>query len=397
MRACARLGRSALLGAALTLAGCGSQGRDHYAGSSGPAPEAPLPPLTGAAGASAGGAPTAPAVLFDGEWVQAEHTAPVVGGTLLVTRDGRTIVAADPDRDAVFLVDVATHALGTVSLEKLDEPGRVAEGPAGTVYVALRRAGALLAIDVATAAVTQRVPVCGSPRGIAYDANNALVHVACRTGQLVSLDAHDLSPKRALALATDLRDVIVREHDLVVTRFVDSEVLVVGDDGGILRRARPTPPDCGDATAAFRALDLHDGRIVLAHQGSSDRLLSGSAAGYYHVGCGGALVRRLLSLVDVDTPAHGAAGTPASDPAGPNAGSAMTFDTQLVPAAGPLDFAFTPKGSRVAAIALDDSLVTAFSSGSENPSANLWVATWDGNTFPDLAALERAEKTTESL
>jgi len=167
----------------------------------------------------------------------------------------------------------------------------------------------------------------------------------------------------------------------------------VAKDGSVSRRARPIPAECGESTAAFRALDLQDGRIVLAHQASSDRLLVGPALGYYHSGCGGALVRRQFSLVDPDKPTTVPTDvvTPVlSDPAGSTSPSSMSFDTRSVPAAGPLDLAFTPKGSRVAAIALDDSLVPTL----DGPAPNLWVAAWDGGAFPDLSALAQAGKAT---
>src|SRR5690242_17970584 len=49
--------------------------------------------------------PAGPAVSAD------PPPPPIQGGTLLVARDGVTAVAADPDRDAVYLVDLAAVAL----------------------------------------------------------------------------------------------------------------------------------------------------------------------------------------------------------------------------------------------------------------------------------------------
>ena len=234
-------------------------------------------------GEAVGGKPSLPPsfMLFDGKTVHAQSAAPVVGGTLLVTRDGQTIVAADPERDSVFLVKSASHALTTVTLSAGDEPGRVAEGPDGTVFVALRRGGALVAIDLASGTVARRAPVCASPRGVAYDANSASVYVACRSGLLLTLDANDFTVKRSLHIDTDLRDVIVRAKDLVLTRYLSSEVVVVGDDGTISNRATPAPePGCGDATVAFRALTMPNGQIALAHQVSSDDIVQEQPGGY---------------------------------------------------------------------------------------------------------------------
>lgn len=342
---------------------------------------------------SVGGDPViASRPLFEGAVVRAEHAAPVVGGTLLVTRDGDTIAVADPDRDALFLVDARSHTVRTVLLERGDEPGRVAEGPAGTLYVALRRAGALLAVDVARGTVGARVPVCAAPRGLAYDPKAAVVHVACRSGQLVTLGSADLARKRTVQLDTDLRDVIVREQGLLVTRFLSSELLLVAEDGQVQKRATPSPqPGCGEATVAFRALSLSNGMVAVGHQASSNDVISGGSAGY-GFSCGGSLVSRILSLVDVDTPDPGSAqpagaplppGSPAVRPA-----STMTISSGPLPAAGPLDIAFDGPSQRFAAIALDDSLVADSpfkqSESGPNPAATLWVSTWDGTHLPSF-------------
>jgi len=355
-----------------------------------PAPSLPPPQVT-----IDPGLPLEQAPLFDGKTDQAEHSAPVVGGTLLVTRDGRTIVAADPDRDAVFLVNEASRAVGKVSLSRGDEPGRVAEGPDGTLFVALRRGGALVAIDVASAAVAQRQAVCASPRGVAYDAKSASIYVACRSGQLLTLDAQTLSRKRTLQLDTDLRDVIVREHDLVVTRFLSAEVMVIAEDGSVSRRAKPQS-QCGDATVAYRALALPGGRVALAHQLSSNDAVGEGPGGYgSSSACGVGLVSRLLSTVDTETPSGdkpaaglGQAGASAGglDPAGDVVHSSMTFVSSFLPGAGPLDVAFDAQGTRMAAIALDDRLTIAVDPSvvlgpavGLDPAATLWVGPWGAN------------------
>ena len=74
---------------------------------------------------------------------QADAPPPISGGTLLVTADGDHVVAADPDRDRIYVVSLATHSLlETLALRAHDEPGRVAEDDAHRVHVALRRGGA---------------------------------------------------------------------------------------------------------------------------------------------------------------------------------------------------------------------------------------------------------------
>jgi hypothetical protein len=329
--------------------------------------------------------------LFDGKTVQAEHTAPVIGGTLLVTHDGSTIVAADPDRDAIFLVDQSSRAVTALSLSRGDEPGRIAEGPDGTLFVALRRAGVLIEIDVRSATVTQRAAVCASPRGVAYDAKSTSVYVACRSGQLLTLDARTLSLERTLQLDTDLRDVIVRDHDLVVTRFLSADVLVIADDGSVSRRAKPQSA-CGDATVLYRTLALPGGQLALAHQVSSNDAV-GEGPGGYGSGstCGVGLVSRLLSTVDTETPSSVVltGGPPAEgpDPEGAVVHSSMTFHSSFLPGAGPLDIAFDAQGTRMAAIAMDGQLAAvsamngllAAEPGATDPAASLWLSAWNMN------------------
>ena len=334
--------------------------------------------------------------LLDGKADHASSAAPVVGGTLLVTQDGQTIVVSDPERDSVFLVNAASRTVTPVVLQPGDEPGRIAEGPSGTLFVALRRGGALVAIDSASGTITQRAAVCGSPRGVAYDAKSSSVYVACRSGLLQTLAAADLSLKRSLQLDTDLRDVIVREHGLVLTRFLSAELLVVDDDGGVSKRAAPAPePGCGDATVAFRAFATPGGQIALAHQVSSNDVVQESSGGY-GFSCGGALVSRFISMVDVDTPSAAATVTlPNTGQAVTQPASTMTFRSMPLPATGPLDIAFNPQGTMVAAIALNESLVNVTGASGvpvsknaqvnfDHPDANLWLQPWDGVSQPNF-------------
>jgi hypothetical protein len=391
-----------VVSASLALAACGAQDHSQPVPIS-PPPEVDSPPAFGTAGAPGTSPPTSP--LLNGAAVHADHVAPVLGGTLSVTRDGATIVAADPDRDTVFLVDSTSRQVRPVALQHGDEPGRIVEGVAGKIYVALRRAGALATIDVASGTVLARTPVCASPRGLAYDEAHAQFVVACRSGLLVTLDAADLSRKRALQLDSDLRDVIVRPSDLVITRFLSSEVMVVADDGTVSRRATPDPePGCGSATVAFRALALSSGEILVGHQGSSDEVVQPGSGGY-GFSCGGGLVNRFITLVDVDTPSVpssieiGAAGASSFDE-GP---LPMTFSSSVLPGAGPLDIAIDAKTSRFAAIALDDSMLA--SPGSNGPkagpapdlprsTANLWVSPWSGVGAPNFTTLTNGDFTT---
>jgi mono/diheme cytochrome c family protein len=229
--------------------------------------------------------------------------APVSGGNLLVTHDGNFVVAADPDRDRVYTVDTRTHALvSEVALIAHDEPGRLIEDAGGRIHVALRRGGALVTLVSANGPVLSRRPVCSEPRGLAYQADGDLVHVACASGELVSLPAAGGVEARRLHLERDLRDVVVVGDQLMVTRFRTAEVLTIDAAGTIVQRDRSPDvqrtffsPDTGIASVvpsqsavAWRAVPLPDGSgIVVAHQRARQAPLSTEQGGYGGDPCGG--------------------------------------------------------------------------------------------------------------
>src|SRR5262245_60477598 len=62
------------------------------------------------------------------------------GGTLAVNADGTVAVAADPDRDLIYVVDLTQMSItATIPLVPHDEPGRVVIDESGRAHVALRR------------------------------------------------------------------------------------------------------------------------------------------------------------------------------------------------------------------------------------------------------------------
>lgn len=166
---------------------------------------------------------------------------PIAGGTLLVTRDGRHAVAADPDRDRVVIVDLASRAVRSVALEAGLDPGRAVETSDGRVLVALRRGGGLVELDPERAELVARHAVCASPRGLAVDASGDRVHVACADGTLATLDGAR-SVERTVQLAPDLRDVVVLPSgDLLVSRYRSAELLAVSRDGVVAPEASRLP------------------------------------------------------------------------------------------------------------------------------------------------------------
>lgn len=230
---------------------------------------------------------------------------PISGGTMLATRDGAHLVIADPDRDRVLSVALADdRVVATVTLTPGDEPGRLIEDGAGRVHVALRRGGALLTLDSAGGAhLVARRAACAEPRGLAWDAQRDVVHVACAGGELVTFPAAGGAPTRRLQLDRDLRDVVVQGDRLLVTRFRTAELLTLDASGAVIDRVTPPPverfgvtdapgalPEIPSfpavAAVAWRTIGLADGRVLMTHQRQLQGTLGTTPDGY-RGGCGG--------------------------------------------------------------------------------------------------------------
>ncbi|HVH42930.1 MAG TPA: c-type cytochrome [Labilithrix sp.] len=215
---------------------------------------------------------------------------PLSGGTLLVSRDHKRAVAADPDRDQVFIVDLgAAKVEHAVTLEPEDEPGRVVEDAEGRFHVALRRGGSVATITIKEgAAKLERRTVCPAPRGIALDPKGALL-VACEGGELVSLPAGE-GPARLIArYERDLRDIIVTKNRVFVSTFRSARVLELSHEGALITSSRiPSPGDsmaAAEPMIAFRmiaaAAEDDDSDPVIVHEASRSGALSTGTGGYY--------------------------------------------------------------------------------------------------------------------
>ena len=216
---------------------------------------------------------------------------PISGGTLVVGRDGVTAVAADSDRDSIYLVDLtAKRLVATLALQAGDEPGRVTEGASQQFYVALRGGGAIVHVDASNRALRERIPVCSAPRGVAADVVNGVVHVACAGGELVTVRTSDNVLIRTLQLGPDLRDVVVSDGTLMATRFHSAEGFEVAADGTVQNAWQPIPISTADAgppddaalrddastldprqtlptaEVAWRAVAAPGGGLLMAHQ-----------------------------------------------------------------------------------------------------------------------------------
>lgn len=249
----------------------------------------------------AGGTMSRPGAPMLGPPVIAAVRPPALtGGTLLIRKDGRTAVAADPGRDLVAVVDLeAEQVLARVALAPGDEPGRVVDaGP--VVLVALRRGGAVVSIDPATGVVLGRAAVCPAPRGIAFEEEAQRIHVACAGGELVTLGAADLVELRRVQLDRDLRDVVASDGQLFVSRFRSAELLVLrAADLSLVSRAkapgsahanRPLASlgaglpaaegRAADPVVAWRLRGRPGGGVLMLHQEATNRPLGVEAGGY---------------------------------------------------------------------------------------------------------------------
>jgi DNA-binding beta-propeller fold protein YncE/mono/diheme cytochrome c family protein len=172
---------------------------------------------------------------------RAEAPPPAIsGGTLRVSRDSAQAFVADPDRDRVSIVDIADRRiLHTIALEPGDEPGRLVDDDMGGVHVVLRRGNAVASIDLASGSVLGRHAACVAPRGIAFDPVARMLHVACASGELVSLAEGSGEVVRRLSLGGQLRDVIVDGSTLLVTRFKSAELIAIDASGAVIETRTP--------------------------------------------------------------------------------------------------------------------------------------------------------------
>ena len=248
--------------------------------------------------------------------VSAKPPAAISGGTLVVTSLD-VAVAADSDRDLVWMVDLKTNAISQVALNEGDEPGRVVEDGDGRVHVALRRSGGVATIDLVTHKVLGRTAVCPAPRGLAYDEKIDAIHVACAGGELVTLPAAGGKATRALRLDNDLRDVIVSGDRLIVSRFRSAELLVLDRDGK--KTSQQTPPAIGTPmgvdqgefgggaafvpNVAYRVVPMSTGGFAMVHQRALVNPVVIEQPGGYGSsggGCDGGIVHPAVTLFDAN-------------------------------------------------------------------------------------------------
>lgn len=251
---------------------------------------------------------------------------PTSGGTLLVTRDQRFAIASDPDRDQVYVVDLASAALlHTVALELDDEPGRLVEDSHGQVHVVLRGAGDVVTIDPEGGQLSARRSVCENGRGIDYRASDDSLFVACMEGVLAQLPARvrddGADEIHLVEVPVGARDVGVDGEGRVrVSLFRSAVVLELGENpmsGASTAASRWTPGRARYASSfgpsacrvqrfspsvAFRTHVMPDGTVAMLHERSKDTEVrtapdsDGYGGGNDHVLCGSAIVQSAVTI-----------------------------------------------------------------------------------------------------
>jgi mono/diheme cytochrome c family protein len=200
-----------------------------------------------------------------------------------VTRNGAWAIASDPDRGSIYIVDLQKRALrSSLHLEEAREPGRAAEDNQGRIHVVLRDAGKVASFNPQTPETVAFRHACAAPRGIAYEAAEDALVVACAGGELVSLGAAGGAAILRATLDADLRDIVVLKERILVSRFRSSEVLTLTKNFNLVKRAMPAPLGGAkmSATTAWRLAGLPDeDSAILLHQRALAEPLAGAIDG----------------------------------------------------------------------------------------------------------------------
>jgi mono/diheme cytochrome c family protein len=288
----------------------GAAGCNLYYGS-GNKEEPPDVPLCG--GEPGGGFDMGEFPLELGPTVRAETPPPPIsGGTLALTPDETRAVAADPDRDQIYIVELATRSLqSTIPLRAGDEPGRVVVDDSQRAHVALRSGGAVAVVDVNEGVLLDRREVCAAPRGLALDAVTGDLYVACHGGELIIMDPATGQVLDSRRLRIGLRDVVVDADHIYVSTFRTAEVLVLDRQGRVLDIMRPPAshtvlfdPVRGkdvvvpfEPAVAWRMIPGPSGGVVVLHQRGRTGGISMGRGGYGGNGCRGSVVHAAITFM----------------------------------------------------------------------------------------------------
>ena len=274
---------------------------------------------------------------------------------------------------------VSGQVRASLKLPAGSEPGRVIEDGDGRAHVALRGAGAVLTLDPRDGRQLARRELCPAPRGLAFDRATGLLHVACAGGELVSIAPLAEAPARTVQLDRDLRDVMVRGQQVLVTTFRKAELLVVGDSGVAERvnpaRTRPAfnnfggkrppspigpfSPESGDIMAnpavAWRLVAGPADSAIMLHQRGVDAEIGTTPSAYGNGQSCAGVVESTVTAFDQGTPA-----------------GALRTGGALLNAVVAVDMAVSPDGKQLAVV----------SAGNLNDNQLLFYSTEAAMTAP---------------
>lgn len=207
---------------------------------------------------------------------------PISGGTLEIAPDGHTVVASDPDRDRIYVVDLPSRTVKfDIPLAAGAEPGRVAIDSHNVAHVALRGTGGLASLDLSTGVKRERA-VCSAPRGVVFDAKLDSIHVACAEGVLATIPLAG-GPMKTIGLDQDLRDVVIRKDRLFVSHFRSAKVSVLSRNGEIIGASSTQGGNLGWRMA--KGPDGDDGDdVALVSQDPQNPSPTPGGVGYYGSG-----------------------------------------------------------------------------------------------------------------
>lgn len=189
-------------------------------------------------------------------------SVPVFGGTLESAPAVGGLVAADPEGDR--LLRAVGNEVAGLDLGDNARPFRVYVEDT-QAWVTLRGTGELASVSLLTMELQWATRVCLDPRGVARSPTGPLV-VACAGGELVEV-GDDGAVQRFAVLDSDLRDVVVMDDRLFVSRFATAAVLNV-DPASLVITKRSVLGDTAGVAWRMRAFD---DRVVVLHQTAASR------------------------------------------------------------------------------------------------------------------------------
>lgn len=225
-------------------------------------------------------------------YAERPDTPPISGGTMASSKE--FIVASDPDRDQIYLVD-RNRDVTTLKLNRRDEPGRVAlEG--NRAVVSLRGTGEFIELDLTSQTIVRRVKACVAARGIAIEPDTGNVFIACREGNLARFAPDGVLLSR-IEVAFDLRDVVINKSDIYVSTFRSPRVFwLQRGEKGLTVAPEMVPmagPRAAPMNAGFRLVHTASAGAVVVGQAAEDP--AGESPQAYYVRPGARVVSTVIA------------------------------------------------------------------------------------------------------